>query len=206
MRSFLPAVSVLLRYSPLFFLLAAPCSLADIYRYTDGDGKTVLSRQGVPSEYIGKGYQVLNEQGRVIKTVPRAPSPEEREQLQKQKQAEKAQRDKDERLLRLYSTVDDVERTKQNKLREFDALIEQTQDELAPLSEKLAVLYKQLAGTRRSGEAAPSGQLTEEINQLKNKQRGLQKQIVQYRAGRREAEEGFNAERARLAELLEQRS
>jgi hypothetical protein len=30
-----------------------------LYRYVDSRGVTVLDRQGVPPEYVGKGYEVL---------------------------------------------------------------------------------------------------------------------------------------------------
>ncbi|KXU38869.1 hypothetical protein AXE65_11550 [Ventosimonas gracilis] len=62
-----------LPFAVLFFTLClASLSLADIYRYTDEQGMIVFNRQGVPPQYVDKGYEVFNEQGRVIKTVPRA--------------------------------------------------------------------------------------------------------------------------------------
>ena len=42
----------------------------ELYRYVDRHGVTVLDRQGVPPEYVGKGYEVLNQRGRVVQTVP----------------------------------------------------------------------------------------------------------------------------------------
>lgn len=35
----------------------------EYYRYTDERGITVINRQGVPPHLIGKGYEVLSEQG-----------------------------------------------------------------------------------------------------------------------------------------------
>jgi len=59
-----------LPFAVLFLTLClASLSLADIYRYTDERGVIVLNRQGVPPQYVDKGYQVLNEHGRVIKVV-----------------------------------------------------------------------------------------------------------------------------------------
>ena len=48
-----------------------------LYRYVDSRGVTVLDRQGVPPEYVGKGYEVLNQRGRVVQTIPPAPSADE---------------------------------------------------------------------------------------------------------------------------------
>lgn len=56
---------------------AAPGGAVELYRYVNDKGVVVLDRQGVPPQYIGKGYQVLNDQGRVIRTVPPAPTAEE---------------------------------------------------------------------------------------------------------------------------------
>lgn len=40
---------------------AAPGGAVELYRYVNDKGVVVLDRQGVPPQYIGKGYQVLNE-------------------------------------------------------------------------------------------------------------------------------------------------
>ena len=37
---------------------------AEFYRYVNDKGVTVLDRLGVPPEYIEKGYQVVDDQGR----------------------------------------------------------------------------------------------------------------------------------------------
>ena len=50
--------------APLLTRCTLLCSLllplsgvaAELYRYVDDKGVTVLSRQGVPPEFIGKGY------------------------------------------------------------------------------------------------------------------------------------------------------
>jgi len=178
--------------------LLTPPATAEIYRYTDENGAVVLNRQGVPPEYVGRGYQVLNNQGRVIKVVPRALNGEEIKQMH----AEKERLLHDERLLRLYSRPEDVDHIKQSKLREFDGLIKKMQNQLNPLSDQLALLYQQLAKSRSEGKG-DSAHLTKQINQLKSEQRRLQELIVNYRAQRNKTEEEFNAEQARLAELLD---
>ena len=40
-------------------------SAAELYRYVDERGVVVLDRHGVPPQHISRGYQVLNEQGRI---------------------------------------------------------------------------------------------------------------------------------------------
>jgi len=200
MRNALPAASLLLSLVLCFLLcLPATCSLADIYRYTDERGTVVLSRQGVPPQFAGKGYQILNESGRVIKVVPRAPTVEEIQQ----QQAEQERRARDERLLRLYSSPEDIARAKQRKLAELDKVIEKIGNQLSPINAKLVELYEQLAESRKDRtQAADNAPLALEISELKTEQRRLQTLIVQYKAQRRRTEEEFNAEQARFIELL----
>lgn len=92
----------------LGLLLPVVAEAAELYRYVDDKGTTVLSRQGVPPEYIGRGYEVLNDQGRVIQVIAPAPSPEEMKRIL----ADKARASSDTQLLRLYSTPEDVERAR----------------------------------------------------------------------------------------------
>src|SRR5690554_5748234 len=92
--------------------LISNASLAvEYYRYTDERGITVINRQGVPPHLIGKGYEVLSEQGRVIRVVPRAPTPEEYRMLQE----EKKQARKDRQLLLLYTRLEDIDRARERK-------------------------------------------------------------------------------------------
>ncbi|WP_264831025.1 hypothetical protein, partial [Klebsiella oxytoca] len=69
-------------------------------------------------QYIGKGYQVLNDQGRVIRTVPPAPTAEEL----RQRKAAQAQARSAAQLLRLYSSLEDVDRARERRLAELDGL------------------------------------------------------------------------------------
>ena len=83
----------------LSVLLPALAGAGELYRYVNDKGVIVLDRQGVPPEYIGKGYDVLSDQGRVVRVVPPAPTAAERQRLQE----EKARATSDAQLLRLYS-------------------------------------------------------------------------------------------------------
>ncbi|KXU38868.1 hypothetical protein AXE65_11545 [Ventosimonas gracilis] len=117
-------------------------------------------------------------------------------------QAEQARRENDERLLRLYSSPEDVDRVKQSKLREFDALIEKTENQLSPINDKLAYLHDKLAAIRRDRKAADDPDLAQEISQLKTEQRKLQALLAQYKSQRLKVASEFDDEQARLVELL----
>ncbi len=181
-------------------LLSAAASATELYRYVDDQGVTVLSRQGVPPELIGKGYEVLNEQGRVIKVIPPAPSAEEMQRLL----TEKARASSDKQLLRLYSGPADVDRARERKLAELDGLIGVAQGNLQAARTQQANLQSQAAGYERAGRRVPE-QLLMQIDNQKDEQLRLQKDIERYLEVREQAEASFAADRARLGVLLERR-
>lgn len=187
-----------IRFTLLFsLLLPALAGATELYRYVDAKGVTVLDRLGVPPEYISKGYEVLNDQGRVVKVVPPAPSVEEmRRQL-----ADKAQASSDAQLLRLYSTVEDVDRAKARKLAELDGVIGAAHGNLQSLRTQQANLQSQAADRERAGQQVPE-HLVAQIDNLKAEQAGLQKDVQRYQDGRKQAEASFTADRARLLELI----
>lgn len=187
------------------WLLAAvlACGTAqavEYYRYVDGNGITVISRQGVPSEVIGNGYEVLNEHGRVVRVVPRALTPEEHRQLQE----EKRQADIDRQLLRLYSQVADVERAEARKQAEIDAFIGLIRRNMADVREDKSYLLKNAGNHERAGREVP-GELLEQIAALERRERGYLQEIEQYQQLKTEVAAEFALDKQRLQQLLKAR-
>jgi hypothetical protein len=176
---------------------AAEKSDQQLYRYVNDKGVMVLDRQGVPPQYIGKGYEVLNEGGRVIQVVPPAPSPEEMQR----RLAEKARASSDAQLLRLYSGVDDVDRARARKQAELDGLISVARGNLQSLRTQQANLQSQAADKERAGQPVPD-QLVAQIDSVKSDQLRLLNDIKRYGDLRKQADASFAADRARLAQLL----
>jgi hypothetical protein len=181
----------------LGLLLPVVAGAAELYRYVDDKGTTVLSRQGVPPEHIGKGYEVLNDQGRVIQVIPPAPSAEEMKLIL----ADKARARSDAQLLRLYSTPEDVERARARKLAELDGLIGVARGNLQSVRTQQANLQSQAADHERAGRTVPA-HLLAQIDSQKAEQARLKGEILRYQAAHKEADSSFNAERDRLKELL----
>ena len=170
---------------------------AELYRYVDNKGVMVLSRQGVPPELIGKGYEVLNDQGRLLRVVPPAPTREEFARMQ----ADKARASSDAQLLRLYTNLDDVDRARERKLVELDAVIGVARGNLQSVRTQQANLQSQAADHERAGNPVPEHLLTQ-ISDLKSEQLRLQRDLARYKDARAQAEADFAADRARLAELF----
>ncbi len=74
----------------LTLLWSAP-TMAELYRYVDDKGVTVLDSR-VPPKFISRGYEVLDAHGRVKLVVPAAPTAAERE-ARRAALEEQAQRD-----------------------------------------------------------------------------------------------------------------
>ncbi|MCW3149444.1 DUF4124 domain-containing protein [Stutzerimonas stutzeri] len=169
----------------------------ELYRYTDERGVMVLDRQGVPPQHIGRGYQVLNEQGRVIRVVPPAPSAEELQRLRQ----EKARAAADAQLLRLYASTEDVERARKRKLAELESVIGITQGNLQSLRSQQGSLRAQAAKHERAGRGVPDNLLTQIAN-LEKEQASLLRDLERYQRAKTEADTSFRRDRERVAELL----
>lgn len=168
------------------------------YRYVDSRGGIVLDRQGVPPEYVGKGYQVLNERGRVMKVVPPAPTADE---LQQQR-AEKAQADADAQLLHQYSSVADVDRAKARKLAELDAMVAVAQGNLQNLITQQSNLQSQAADQERAGRVVPQS-LIDQMNGLRDDQANLKADIARLQDSRKQVDANFAGDRMRVQKLLQ---
>jgi len=181
------------------FALGVPfCAQAvEYYRYVDDNGITVISRQGVPPNYIGKGYDVLNERGRVIRTIPRAPTAEEHQRMQEAKQ----QAQYDRHLLRLYSTPEDVERARDRKLVEIDGLIALVRGNLHSVTSNKAQLLSKAANMERSGKKIPADVL-QEIDKYEKTEAKYLRDIEQYTEQKAGVERNFAQDKQRIMQLL----
>lgn len=177
----------------------ALASAAELYRYVDERGVVVLDRHGVPPQHISRGYQVLNEQGRVIRVVPPAPSAEEFARLQ----AQKARDASDAQLLRLYASVEDVERAETRKLAELGSVIGLARGNLQSIRNQRSSLQKQAANHERAGRKVPNNLLAQ-IKNLEKEEQSLLRDLTRFEKARADAEVSFANDRQRVAELLGQ--
>lgn len=181
----------------LIMLLPAWAGASELYRYLSDKGVVVLDRQGVPPQYIAKGYEVLDEQGRLLRTIPPAPTAEERAQLNQAK----LQASADAQLLRLYSSLEDVDRARGRKLGELDGAIAAARGNLQSLRTQQANFQSQAAEQERAGRAVPENLLVQ-ISNLKAEQTSRLNDITRFELARKQADASFTADRERLAKLL----
>ena len=140
-------------------LAAAPASAQKkMYRYYDDEGKMVVDYR-VPDEYVGKGYEVLNSKGVVIKVVPRALTEQEKAQrssVEKQRLAAEAEAERlrkwDESLMLRYSSVADIEDARERALRELRIRVSILKSNKRSLKQKVENYQAQAADLERSGQ------------------------------------------------------
>jgi hypothetical protein len=181
----------------LILLLPAVAGASELYRYLNDRGVVVLDRQGVPPQYIGKGYEVLDDQGRLLRTIPPAPTAEERARLNQAK----LQASSDAQLLRLYSSLEDVDRARERKLNELEGAIAAARGNLQSLRTQQTNFQSQAAEQERAGREVPASLLVQ-INNLKAEQVSRLNDISRFESARKQADAGFTADRQRLAQLL----
>ncbi len=178
------------------------------YRYVDADGETVIATQ-VPKEAARRGYEVLTESGRVLEIVAPELSEEAlqiqkfQKQLQLQKQLrEKIQSEDDDELLRLYSTVDDVEFAMRRLIQEIDtrALVLVSKQERLRLQQERRQV--DAADAEREGRKVPEN-LTFELQNLASELVRVEAQIqeLEKEKDKVRADYAIRAERVRF--LLE---
>jgi Domain of unknown function (DUF4124) len=132
-------------------LLACPPVVAAMYKWVDDQGVVHYSDK-VPLEAIGKGATVLDKQGRAVKKIEPAPTPEQvkaMEAQEEQKRAEAMARQerarKDRALMLSYTTEAEIDIAKKRALSTIDAQIKVAQAYSAELARKKQVLLRKEA-------------------------------------------------------------
>ena len=113
----------------------------------------------VPAKYIAGGYEVLNDEGVVIKVVPRELTEEEKQAANAQQlldaeaQAEEERLRKwDESLLLRYSSVEDIEAARERGLRDLRIRLSILQSNKRSLKHQVESYQAQAADLERSGK------------------------------------------------------
>lgn len=156
----------------------------------------------VPPEFAQKGYWVIDMQGNVIKEVAAKPTEEEIAQekaLKAQREAEEARRkleaEKDQEVLDLFSSVDNIEYERQSRLDGIEATIEiinaridRSARNLDEMKNNLEESYDNEAVTEKQRERLKSN-IAREAQNLKSLRQSLQEK----EAEKGEVNEKFDA-------------
>lgn len=125
---------------------------AYLYRYHNADGSLAISAT-LNQQAIYSGYQMLDGNGRVLKSVPAAPPEQQaqrRAELEASRQAEARTR-RDRELRRLYAGPGDAERARERQIEALELKVGYAENTVEQLQVKLDQEVHSAARAERSG-------------------------------------------------------
>lgn len=178
---------------------------ANMYRYTDESGQVVISST-IPQEATKRGYDILGNNGRVIETIPPAPTKEEiaAREAEKQRQKELAeQREKDRQLLKRFSHPDQAVKAMHRKIRELEGLIQLKKGNISVISSQLDSEQSRAADMERAGRDIPES-ILEKIRRLESQIRDIEREIASQTQEIKALQKAFEADIERLEEVTDE--
>ncbi|WP_166269722.1 DUF4124 domain-containing protein [Marinobacter caseinilyticus] len=177
---------------------------ARMYRYNDANGQMVISNT-VPQDASTRGYDILNDSGRVIETVPPAPTAEELAERaaaeQRQREAER-QREADQKLLRRFSHPDDAVRAMHRKLQQLRGLSQLKRGNISSIVSQLDDEQAKAANMERSGQEVPAAVL-KKIDRLQSQIRDIEQEITVQNAETMAVRKQFEQDIQRLEQVTD---
>ncbi|MFC4260757.1 DUF4124 domain-containing protein [Marinobacter lacisalsi] len=192
-------------------ILAASCLLmssltdARMYRYKDDNGRMVISNT-VPQEASTRGYEILNNQGRVVERIAPAPTEEElrqRAEEERRQQEAEEQRVRDKALLRRYRHPDDAVRALHRKIDELEGLIQLKRGNISVIESQLDAEQSRAADLERSGREIPEGTLSK-IERLQSQIQDIEAEIAVQNREIEQIRKSFREDIERLEVITEQ--
>lgn len=175
---------------------------AGMYRYTDENGRVVISNT-IPQEATKRGYDILGSSGRVIETIPPAPTEEEIAEREAEEQRQKEleiQREKDRQLLKRFSHPDQAVRAMHRKVRELEGLIQLKRGNISVISNQLDNEQSRAADMERAGQKIPEARL-DKIRRLESQIQDIEAEISAQKKEMEELRGDFERDIQRLEEI-----
>ncbi len=187
----------------LLALAAGPALALRIKCWVNDEGVRECG-QAVPPEYAQGRIEILNERGVVIEVQPPAKTPEEAareaELARKRREAE----ERDRLLLRAYPTERDLLIARDNRLEAIQSIIDLTHSNTRSLQRQLEELEARAAGYERAGKKIPAP-LLDDIRRVRIQMDNNRQFIATKEHEKKEVEQQFAADLARLRELTRRR-
>jgi hypothetical protein len=142
-------------------LAAGPAGPHNRYKWTDGEGNLHYA-DALPPEAVKYGYEIVNQQGIVIKHVDRPKTAEERAaakaeiaKAQAAKDAAETRAHTDQQLLAAYPTEDDLKRAQHQQADMLEQNLNSARISLQSQEKSLAELLGHAAELDSSGKPVP---------------------------------------------------
>jgi len=190
----------------LSVLLALPATaLAQTYSWVDEDGNTHYG-DSIPPEYRDQEQRTLRD-GLEVERLDRAPTEEEREArrqaqalAEEARRAEELQAERDNRLLRLYGSVEEIERIRNDRVAGLRSQIRLPSANLEDLEDDLAAVEDRLDGFDERGEEPPE-RLLQRYEDLSNQVTDHQRHLLEREEQLEAVRDRFNDDIERFSEI-----
>lgn len=192
-------------------LLFTPVVDAKMYKWVDDEGQVHYTDK-VPTKYLKKKREELNELGATVKSIERAMTEEEkaqrRQQEKERKEEEKVRREQERRdriLTDTYTTERDLVAARDARLEAIDSQINLAESIVKDSQRKLKITEETVAQWKAQGKQVPDtayAKLERERLQLETQKGAAQK----HRFKRQEIVDQFDGYIYRFRELMEARA
>lgn len=187
----------------LFAAILATGSLStvaeELYQYMNSDGQLEISK-AIPPDLVPQGYIVINEHGRILRTISAQLTPSQRQKKAVQDKIDQEKQDllnwEDELMLR-YSSPRDVDYARDQKIGAIETRIATTMLNIDRLQVQKQELENRAANMERAGQTL-SPSLLNSLNIVNEQIQGRQDEVD----ARKAEQEKTNVEFSRIMQKI----
>lgn len=191
----------------LALALTSTFASAEIYRWVDENGKVHYGDK-IPAKYAKTEQQKLNKQGLTVETRQRQQTDEELEAIRREAEARQKQREQeleqaryDNFLRSTYPSVGSLDRARDDRMAIMDGQVRNAEKSKADAEDALQVLEQRAKALTDQGKQVPR-RLQDQIDAFRRTYDEATRRIGSVAEEREKLARQFDADRARLAELL----
>ena len=178
---------------------------AKLYKWVDDAGVTHYG-ETIPPEFAGKDREVINKNGRVIKSEEvmtperRRAKEQEEEKAREEAKAALEQKRRDKMLINTYTNVNEIDLARARSLQQIDARINSLNFSVQAAKDKLSALQTESDNNVKAHRKIPAS-LTEDLQNVQTRLAKLQQDLEKPIAEKAALEARFAADRKRYIEL-----
>lgn len=171
------------------------------YRWIDENGNTNIQNT-IPPEYVSGGYEVIDENGVVLKIVEPEMSEAEKRALETEAVNAEMRRARDEELLKMYRSPTDVDRAMKTWLSRMDMEIRVKRNRIRIKENEYNTLQERAANQEKSGQDVDP-ELLSKMKEIELEIDQFELEIKQVELRQEESRSVFMRDRDRMIELWE---
>jgi len=180
-------------------------AMATLYKWVDNNGTTHYG-ETIPPEYADKDHEVLNKEGRVIRSeevmTPERRRAKDMQDAKKREQAEAAleQERHDRTLINIYNSVDEIDLARIRNVQQIDARINAINASIKASNDNLLSLQTEADNLAKTNRKIPAS-LQQDLQDAHDRLTKLQQDVAVPMAEKAALEARFDADKARYIEL-----